>query len=215
MVESTKFSCWDNDINPPMVTALPINVATPVEQQPHYEASNSSTSSTPVVNDPLISTDANNNNNNATPEGENPNEGVNDNLKYGAGIAGGIFGLLLGGPIFAAIAGFGAAYGTQQEGMAGDACRAVGEVAIAAKEKAQEVNEKHNIVDESNKAANHAWESAKEMDRQHGIVDKLKQFATVSLKFAIGGIRFITKKIVDSVEDSCSDDNDTNNNSRQ
>lgn len=74
-----------------------------------------------------------------------------------SGTAGAVVGLLIGGPFLAAIAGFGSAYATQKEGVAGDATRALGEVALTAKEKARELNSKHHIVDKSKQVAGEAW----------------------------------------------------------
>jgi hypothetical protein len=81
-----------------------------------------------------------------------------------------ILGCLLAGPIAAIVAGFGAAYAAEyKQGPVGDVVRAVGNVALAARDKAREVDEKHHVVDSSKKAASEAWEKAKEMKRDHHI----------------------------------------------
>eukprot|EP00536_Pseudo-nitzschia_multiseries_P010923 jgi/Psemu1/259375/estExt_Genewise1Plus.C_3510024 len=65
----------------------------------------------------------------------------------GAWAAGTILGLIVGGPTFSMAFGVGAAYySQQQEGIAGDVARAMGEVAILSQQKFVEVNEKHNLV---------------------------------------------------------------------
>ncbi len=63
--------------------------------------------------------------------------------KVGAGIAVGIIAAPFCGPVPAVLVGVAAAYGTTQPGAAGDACRAAGDIALAAKEKAIEVIQKH------------------------------------------------------------------------
>lgn len=94
----------------------------------------------------------------------------------GAGVLGGVVGLLLAGPIFGLLLGFGTAYATNKDGAAGDAARAVGDVALVAKTKAREVDNKHQLVEKSKVAANHAWERAKELDRRHRVLEKAKDF---------------------------------------
>lgn len=91
-----------------------------------------------------------------------------------SGTAGAVIGLLVGGPFLAAIAGFGSAYATQKDGVAGDTTRALGEVALATKEKARELNHKHHIVDKSKQVAGEAWAKAQEMDQKHHILQQLK-----------------------------------------
>ena len=91
-----------------------------------------------------------------------------------SGTAGAVIGLLVGGPLLAAIAGFGSAYATQKDGVAGDTTRALGEVALATKEKARELNHKHHIVDKSKQVAGEAWAKAQEMDQKHHILEQLK-----------------------------------------
>jgi hypothetical protein len=81
-----------------------------------------------------------------------------------------ILGCLLAGPIAAIAAGSGAAYAAEHKhGLIGDIVRAVGDVALAARDKVREVDEKHHVVDSSNQAASEAWEKAKEMNRDHHI----------------------------------------------
>jgi hypothetical protein len=57
-----------------------------------------------------------------------------------------VVGLLVGGPFFGILLGFGTAYAFDKVGAAGDAARAVGDVALFAKKKAVEVHAKHNVL---------------------------------------------------------------------
>jgi hypothetical protein len=95
-------------------------------------------------------------------------------LKVASGAAGAVIGFLFGGPLLAALLGFGAAYATQKEGATGDAARALGDVAISTKEKALEVDKKHNVVNRSKDAAADAWGKAKKYDKQYNVLDKVK-----------------------------------------
>jgi hypothetical protein len=89
---------------------------------------------------------------------------------------------LLGGPLFALLLGFGAAYATEQEGALGDSARAVGQVALAAKEHAKAINEKHNVVPRSQAAAQQAWNQAQAADRQHHILQRVGAWARQSFR---------------------------------
>jgi len=100
--------------------------------------------------------------------------------KIGAGVASGAVGFLLGGPIFGMLLGFGAAYAADKDGAAGDTARAVGDLALTAREKAKGIDEKHHVVDKSKVAASEAWEKAQELDRQHKILERTRAFLVVS-----------------------------------
>jgi hypothetical protein len=91
-----------------------------------------------------------------------------------SGTAGAVIGLLVGGPFLAVIAGFGSAYATQKDGVAGDTTRALGDVALAVKEKARELNSKHHMVDKSKKVAEKVWGKAQDLDRKHHILQQFK-----------------------------------------
>ncbi|KAL7557726.1 hypothetical protein ACA910_021059 [Epithemia clementina (nom. ined.)] len=94
----------------------------------------------------------------------------------GAGIATGILGSIFCGPLFGILLGFGAAYATKSEGAVGDSARAVGDVALSAKERAVEIDQKHNVVGKCKEVSGQAWEKAKEMDQKHNILSKTKDF---------------------------------------
>lgn len=94
----------------------------------------------------------------------------------GAAICGGILGMMLGGFILGAVAGAGAAFAASRDGAPGDVARAMGDVALTARDKAKEVNSKHQIVDKTKQATASAWEKAKEYDRKHNILEKTKNF---------------------------------------
>lgn len=103
-----------------------------------------------------------------------------------SGTAGCILGCLIGGPICAILGGFGSAYAAKnKEGAAGDCARAMGDVALVAKAKAFEVEEKHNVVENSKQVAAGAWENAKEMDRDYHICEKTKDAIAYTGKAAV------------------------------
>lgn len=109
-----------------------------------------------------------------------PAESDEHNRMVSAGVASGVMGLLMGGPFFGILLGFGTAYAFDKDGAAGDAARAVGDVALVAKEKAVEVDAKHNIVEKTKIAANNVWERCKEVDRKHNVLEKTKGFVVFS-----------------------------------
>ena len=89
-----------------------------------------------------------------------------------AGVGAGAVGLLVGGPFLAAFLGFGAVHATKKEGAFGDTARAVGDIAILAKDKAIEVNSKHHVVERSKIAATDALEKAKELNVKYIILER-------------------------------------------
>ena len=104
--------------------------------------------------------------------------GNKSSLTCYAGIAGGVVGTLVAGPVVGLMAGGAAAYYSQHDGAAGDITRAMGEVAMTTGAKARELNEKHNLVDRSKDAADAAWRKVKEVNQEHSVADRSKVAAT-------------------------------------
>jgi hypothetical protein len=105
-----------------------------------------------------------------------------DGVKCGAGVASGMFGMLVGGPVLAILLGLGTAYAADQPGAAGDAARSVGEVAIVAQNKFKKLDEEHKFVERSKVVAAEAVQKLQEADRDHRLVDRFKDFATRSFQ---------------------------------
>jgi hypothetical protein len=100
--------------------------------------------------------------------------------------AGCILGCLIGGPVCAILGGFGSAYAAKnKEGAMGDCARSIGDVALATKSKAFEMEEKHKITQTTKQATANAWENAKEMERQHHVCEKAKDVIVYSTKTAV------------------------------
>jgi len=165
MVENKNFIYDDDEASPPLVPAA----SAPLEE-------------TITDVDPLSSHDSNMVTVDGVEDGGTTltTEEYEQSLMVGAGVGAGVIGCLLGGPIFACLTGFGAAHFAKKEGAAGDCARAIGQVALMARQKAVEVNQKHNLVRKGQDAANNAWEKAKEVDRRHNILERAKTFVVYS-----------------------------------
>lgn len=118
--------------------------------------------------------------------------------KVGAGIAIGIMTAPLCGPVLAVVAGVAAAYGTSQEGVAGDACRAAGDIAIVAKEKAIEVDKKHDIVNKTKSGANQLLDKARDANERHEILEKMKKVVICTLKNVAAALQLAADKLKES-----------------
>lgn len=99
-----------------------------------------------------------------------------EHVTLAAGAAGAVLGLLTGGPFLSIVLGVVSAHYCTQEGMAGDVARALGEVAITAQHRFQEVDQKHHMVDRSKKAATNAFARAKKHLHSLQDEDKKDQF---------------------------------------
>jgi hypothetical protein len=183
MVESKK-SVYDNE-NPPLVEAI----ATTVEVQEadllqlniDCADEESVLSSVPrAAASRRESTQSNASSIDDIPTLPTEEEELGKRQTIGAGVFSGIVGLFLGGPFVALILGFGAAYATEKRGAVGDTARAVGDVALSARKKAIEIDEKHKVVDKSKVMAQEAFEKAKEMDQNHHILERTKDLMVYS-----------------------------------
>ncbi|KAL3914309.1 MAG: hypothetical protein SGILL_006156 [Bacillariaceae sp.] len=85
---------------------------------------------------------------------------------FGAGAAGAVLGLLVGGPILSVVLGLGAFYHSQQTGAVGDVARAMGDVALLTRTRFEELNEKHHLVDKGKNAAGNALHKIKQAERR-------------------------------------------------
>lgn len=118
-----------------------------------------------------------------------------DERKVGAGIAVGIVTAPFFGPVLAIVAGVAAAYGTTQPGAAGDACRAAGDIALVAKEKAIEVDQKHDILHKTKQNANQLLDKAKDHNERHQFVENLKKMVACTLKNVADVLQYAADKM--------------------
>jgi hypothetical protein len=119
----------------------------------------------------------------ARPDESNPAAAnLDDERKVGAGVIATVICLPFLGVFLSGIAGIAAAYGTTQDGAGGDICRAAGEVALTAKQKAVEVNKKHHILDKTKEEANRVLMSAKDLEQRHQILSKIRSVLIETLK---------------------------------
>jgi hypothetical protein len=97
----------------------------------------------------------------------NCNQEEDESQVFGAGTAGALLGFLMGGPLLAVVLGLGSLYCSQQDGAAGDIARAMGDVAILTGSRAQQLNEKHQLVGKGKKVAGKALAKLKEIEQKH------------------------------------------------
>jgi hypothetical protein len=104
-----------------------------------------------------------------------------------AGVVGGVAGCLTGGFWLSLVCATGCIYAAKREGTAGDIARACGTCGIKANVMAREVDEQHQVVDKSKKAAVAVWSKAKDLNREHQIVEKTKDCVKSGVK---AGVKF-------------------------
>jgi hypothetical protein len=118
-----------------------------------------------------------------------------DPKQFGAGVVAAIVVMPLLGPVFAVVAGVAAAYGTTQSGPAGDACRAAGEIALIAKDKAKELNQKHQLVDKTNNGARAVIAKAQDVNGRHEILEKIKALFVGTVRGVGQAFQFAAEKM--------------------
>ena len=145
-----------------------------------------------------------------------------ESVTMGAGVAAGVVGLLVGGPVLAILTGFGTAYATKLTGASGDTARAIGQVALETRTKAIELDRQHNLVQKARDAVAATWEKAKEFDRTHNVLEKSKAFLMWSwesiqeqnrkhhiLERAINATGELVAFVVTKIAKSCQSDEQT------
>jgi hypothetical protein len=115
--------------------------------------------------------------------------------QVGAGVLTAVVAAPILGPFLAVVAGVAAAYGSTQPGSAGDACRAAGDVAMMAKDKAVEVNQKHNIVDNTSNGAKGVIAKLQDVNIRFQIVNKMKLVLEASFRHLGEAFKFASGKM--------------------
>lgn len=146
---------------PPLEEDARLPVATPVNASPGGGGGNNTTQDTASASASA-----------PTPE---------DTQKKAAGIAAAVVGFFLGGPLLSILFGGGTYYAAthRPEGdAAGDAARSLGDVALVVRDRASELNDKHDLVNRGKNAAGSLWQKSKakgeELDAKHDIVNRGK-----------------------------------------
>ena len=147
-----------------------------------------------------------------TPSTPNPQQ---PDLAAPSGVAGAMVGLLLGGPIFGAIAGFGTAYAVRKEGSTGEVARALGELALSVKATGEEWEEKHHLLDTTKRAIDQtdsdlatkakalmttSWKAAVELNQEYNILDR-------GVETTGKGLEYVAEKLQSLSKEKSSQDN--------
>lgn len=100
------------------------------------------------------------------------------NIPKAAAAGGAVMGMFLGGPFLSLVLGVGSHHYSKQEGAVGDCARALGEVAIVAKDKFQQVNDRHHLLNKGKQAASRTWDHMQQADREHKLQEKMGYFVS-------------------------------------
>ena len=177
----SKSSVYDDDETAPLVPVEPVAGDVPLLNAVPGTDSVFAAASTIPVDEPTVATNVS--------EVPMSHEEYLQQQLVGAGVASGVLGMLLGGPILAMLLGFGATYACEKPGAAGDTARAVGDVALSVRDKAREVDAKHHLVLRAQTTAAEAWSKAKELDQRHNILERAKEFAAHSFRVTVDFVR--------------------------
>lgn len=106
-----------------------------------------------------------------------------------SGVTGAVIGFLFGGPLLSALLGFGAAYASQKNDTVGGYARSLGDFGVSVKDKAFELDEKHQVVERTSKVAADAWDRAKEYDGKYNLLDLTKDFVISKWQWFVGYVK--------------------------
>lgn len=125
----------------------------------------------------------------------------------GAGVVAAVITLPILGPGLATAAGIAAAYGSTQSGAAGDACRAAGDVALTAKDKVKEINQKHDIVNQTKNGAQGILSKLRDVNGRHEIFERVKEMLYGTAKGISEAFKSIAEKLNKRGDDKCESKN--------
>ena len=109
-----------------------------------------------------------------------------DEQVIGASVTTALLAGLLGGPICAVVAGCGtAALACQEDGrFMGDTARAVGQVALTARDQAKEINQKHRVLHKVKRALRRTWHKARKVEKEHALIKRTQTVAVYRMNEA-------------------------------
>jgi hypothetical protein len=107
-----------------------------------------------------------------------------ENIEFGAGVVGGIAGLVVGGPLLAVILSLAANYGSKQKNDVGDAVRGLSSTAINTFNWLSSLNAKYDVTGQASSALGDAVDKLKQTDDTKAL-DKVE----TSLKDATAKVR--------------------------
>jgi hypothetical protein len=103
-----------------------------------------------------------------------------------AGCVGACAGCVTGGLWLSLVCGTGCVYAAKQhDGTIGDLARACGNFGIKANVMARELDDKHNVVDNTKQAAVATWNKAKALNHEYQIVEKTKDCVKSGVKAGV------------------------------
>jgi hypothetical protein len=103
-----------------------------------------------------------------------------------AGCVGACAGCLTGGFWLSLVCGTGCVYAAKQhDGKIGDLARACGNFGIKANVMARELDDKHNVVDNTKQATATTWNKAKALNQEYQIVEKTKECVKLGVKAGV------------------------------
>ena len=187
----------------------PVLTAAPTDHVIHSSRSSDAQDGTQESPPPTISpskmnaTEASFANNNARPNSDTVEQLHRDHQQQhedrarliGAGVVAAVITLPILGPTLATVAGVAAAYGSTKSGAAGDAYRAAGDIAMNAKDKVKEINEKHDIVNQTKNGAQGILSKLKDVDGRHDLLETVKCFLANTAKGLSEAFKSISEKI--------------------
>mmetsp|Transcript_133782 Transcript_133782/g.198944 ORF Transcript_133782/g.198944 Transcript_133782/m.198944 type:complete len:272 (+) Transcript_133782:83-898(+) len=137
----------------------------------------------------------------AVPEGQK-------HLVTPSGATGAFLGLCLGGPVGAALWGFGAAYAVRKDGTIGDLARSLGEVGLTARDKFLELDEKHHLQQWTQDVMEDSKVVAVAADGIHSVVEYTKrhQLLERGIENTGRGFEYLADKIAGSASEESRDD---------
>jgi len=103
-------------------------------------------------------------------------EAASSDTSTAAAIAGGVVGLLLGGPIVGLAAGIGVGYAATIEGRTGDIARATGDVAISVGQKAKSIDEQHHVTVKVRESITSTWGKLRQCDDNRNVLERIIGF---------------------------------------
>jgi len=112
----------------------------------------------------------------STTEITSDTEGTWSDTNKAAAVAGGVIGLLVGGPAIGLAAGISTGYATSMQGPAGDIARATGDFAIGVGESAQRIDEKHHVTDKARESIMSAWNKVQGSEEKSNAVDRMSEY---------------------------------------
>lgn len=163
-----------DEVEEDIPVAAAITETVPIEQDPFYI--DESSLNVPYMDQPNV-------------QSSDDDDDDDKQIECASGVAAGLLGMLVAGPIIGLVTGFGSAYGTRKKGKAGDFARSIGKAGLSVQQQFETLDEQHQfrqatsnkwqewsdrspVISKTSEVVQTGWKNAAQFTKDHNLIER-------------------------------------------